>query len=55
MKYLKLCLSCRRKLAPQRVGRLGAWWCKHCERAYTQLEVERYVDNAPGGKVTVIG
>ncbi len=54
MTYLKLCPSCRRKLVPQRQGLVGAWWCTACEWAYTQLEIEQYVDNQPGG-VTVIG
>ncbi len=54
MSYLKLCPNCRRKLVPQRVGLVGAWWCAACEWAYTQIEVEECVDNQPGG-VTAIG
>lgn len=54
VKHLKLCPSCRRKLVPQRVGLVGAWYCTSCEWAYTQIEVETFVDNCPGG-VTHIG
>lgn len=56
MKYLKLCPKCRRKLVsrPAGIGVVGAWWCRACDWAFTQAEVEQYVGNQPGG-VTVIG
>ena len=54
MTYLKLCPTCRRKLVPQRAGLVGAWGCTACEWAFTQAEVEQYIDNRPGG-VTHIG
>ncbi len=54
MKHLKLCLRCRRKLVPQRHGLVGAWYCEHCRWAYTQVEVEQFAGNRPGGKLHVI-
>jgi ribosomal protein L37AE/L43A len=54
MKFLKLCPVCRRKLLPRAKAVVGAWYCKHCDRAFSHAEVERHVGNAPGG-VTRIG
>ena len=54
MRYLKLCLLCRGKLVPRATDVVGAWWCRRCEQAFTQAEVEQCVDNQPGG-VTVLG